>query len=276
MAFLPPTESSEVELRLSASTKHAIERHALAEYSSNKRECCGLLVSDGDKQRYIPCRNVAENGQDFRLPAEDYAAAEDQGQVLAVVHSHVDVPARPSESDLVSCEATGLPWFIVSVGQDAGDESPSIRGWHSFEPSGYVAPLVGRSFFHGSLDCYGLIRDFYARELSIEIPDFERPDNWWTKSEHGELYLDNLERAGFVSVGGSPRYGDVILMQYRSDRTNHGGVYLSDKPLKSQLDLHSIPGALLHHAMPRLSERVLYAGYWVEITRMIVRHRSLM
>ena len=263
-------------MRLSASIKRAIERHALEEYASKKRECCGLIIADGDRQRYIRCRNVAENNQDFRLPSDDYAAAEDQGQVLAVAHSHVDVPARPTEADLVSCEATGLPWHIVSVGQDAGDDQPSIRGWHSFEPSGYVAPLVGRSFFHGSLDCYGLIRDFYARELSIEIPDFERPDDWWTKPEYGELYLDNFEKAGFVRVYDGPRYGDVILMQYRSERTNHGGVFLGDAELKSQPGLHPVPNAMLHHAMPRLSERVSYLGYWRDITRMIVRHRSLL
>lgn len=265
-----------MKLRLFASIKRAIERHALEEHASNKRECCGLIIADGDKQRYIPCRNVAENNQDFRLPGEDYAAAENQGQVLAVVHSHVDVPAKPTEADLVSCEAHGLPWHIVSVCQDAGDESASVRGWHSFEPSGYVAPLVGRSFFHGSLDCYGLIRDFYDRELGIEIPDFERPDDWWIKSENGELYLDNFEKAGFERIYDGPRYGDVILMQYRSDRTNHGGVYLGDAELKTQPGLHRVPNAMLHHAMPRLSERVLYAGYWAEITRMIVRHRSLM
>ncbi len=254
-----------------AAIKRAIERHALADYP---REACGLIVAKGDRQRYMPCRNVAGNGRDFHLPAEDYARAEDAGQILAVVHSHINRDAQPTEADLVSCEATGLPWHIVAVGKDAGEHTPTVLDWHSFEPNGYQAPLVGRAFFHGSLDCYGLIRDFYARELGIELLDFERQDDWWSKSDCGELYLENFDRAGFYQVDGEPEYGDVILMQYRSDRTNHGGVYLGDKPLKSQLDLHPIPGALLHHAMPRLSERVLYGGHWRDITRMIVRYRQ--
>lgn len=260
-------------MRLTANIKRSVERHALADYP---REACGLVVAGGDKPSYVPCRNVAENGQDFRLPAEDYAAAEDHGQVLAVVHSHIDRDAMPTEADLVSCEATGLPWHIVAVGQDAGEDAPKVMGWHSFKPSGYVAPLVGRTFHHGTLDCYGLIRDFYARELSIEVPDFERPDDWWQDPVHGELYLENFEAAGFAQVQDGPRYGDVILMQYRSERTNHGGVYLGDAELKSQPGLHTVPNALLHHAMPRLSERVVYAGYWRDNTRMIVRHRSLL
>lgn len=258
-------------MRLSANIKRAIERHALADYP---RECCGLIIANGDKQKYIRCRNVAEDGQDFQLPAEDYAAAEDQGQVLAVVHSHIDRDATPTEADLVSCEATGLPWHIVAVGRDAAMLEPEVIGWHSFEPTGYVAPLAGRTFHHGRLDCYTLIRDFYSRELGIEIPDFDRPDDWWSKPEYGELYLDNFESAGFVQVHDGPRYGDVILMQYRSDRTNHGGVYLGDEELKTQPGLHPVPNALLHHAMPRLSERATYAGYWADITRMIVRYKN--
>jgi len=254
--------------------KRSIERHALQEYIEYRREACGLLIAKGNKQHYVPCRNVADHDQDFKMAPEDYAAAEDQGQILAVVHSHIDIPPKPSEADKVSCEATGLPWHIVAVGQDAGDDEPRVLGWHSFEPTGYQAPLVGRFFHHGVLDCYTLIRDFYQRELSIEIPDFERPDDWWNKPQHGELYLDNFEAAGFVQVHDGPRYGDVILMQYRSDRTNHGGVYLGDAQLKSQPGLHPVPNALLHHAMPRLSERTVYAGYWADITRMIVRYKN--
>ncbi|RCS70183.1 C40 family peptidase [Vibrio casei] len=249
--------------------KSAIEKHAMADYP---RECCGLVIALGNKEKYIPCRNIADKDTDFKIPADDYAAIEDQGQVLAVVHSHIDRDATPSEVDKVSCEATGLPWHIVSVGQDAGDKSHRVTGWHSFEPIGYVSPLVGREFFHGSLDCYGLVRDFYSREVDIELMDFDRADFWWKDDSAGELYLNNFEKAGFVRVDGEPQFGDVILMQYRSDRTNHGGVYIGDTPLKSQPDLHPIQGALLHHPMPRLSERVIYQGYWRDITRVIVRY----
>ena len=259
-------------MMIRAYIKRAVEAHALKAYP---KEACGLLVADGRRQKYISCENTASNNNDFRIAPDRYAEVEDQYQVLAVIHSHIDIPPKPSEADIVSCEATGIPWHIVSVGQDPDDAGPKILGWHSFEPTGYEAPLVGRQFFHGRLDCYTLIRDFYQRELGIEIPDFERPDDWWSKAEHGELYLENFEAAGFVQVHDGPIYGDVALMQYRSDRTNHGGVYLGDIELKSQPGLHPVPNAMLHHAMPMLSERCVYAGYWLENTRIIVRHKEL-
>lgn len=252
--------------------RRAVERHALEAYP---RECCGLLVADQDKGKYIPCENSAENDNDFRISGEEYSRCEDMGQILAVIHSHVNTSARPSQSDLVSCEAQDLPWHIVSVYKDAGEE-PRIGEWYSFEPSNYEAPLVGRTFHHGDLDCYGLVRDFYHREMGIDIPDFERPDFWWEKEDGGELYLDQFEKAGFRVVTGDLQLGDGILMQYRSDRTNHAGVYLGETTLASQPDLPPVPSALLHHAMPRLSERVPYMGYWKNITRLVVRHKSLL
>jgi len=75
-------------------TLQAIQAHAVAEYP---RECCGLVVATAAGEQYLPCRNTAETpSEHFRLPAEDYADAEDQGELLAVVHSHPQVisPSR--------------------------------------------------------------------------------------------------------------------------------------------------------------------------------------
>lgn len=257
---------------LSSPVRRAIERHAIGEYP---RECCGLIIMAAGRSRYVPCRNMAANDQDFQIAPEDYAAAEDTGDVIAVVHSHINQCGDPSQADRVACEASGLVWHIVGIEHDPMKPAPGVIDWHMIVPKGYQAPLVGRTFHHGTLDCYGLVRDFYARELGIELPDFEREDDWWTDPEAEELYLENFGKAGFVQAHDGPRYADVILMQYRSDKTNHAGIYLGDQPLKTQPDLHPVPQAMLHHAMPRLSERVMYAGYWADITRMIVRHKSM-
>lgn len=250
--------------------RKAIEKHALAEYP---REACGLIVALDRRHSYIPCTNQAEHDQDFKISAQDYADAEDRGEVLAIVHSHIDRSAMPTDLDKRSCEATGLPWHIVSVLNDMGETY--IGGWHSFEPSGYRLPLIGRQFHHGTIDCYGVIRDFYDYELGIHLIDLPREDKWWDKPDAKELYLDQYHLVGFSDVtDGSLQYGDVILMQYNSNMTNHGGVYLGDAVLKTDPDLHPIPNAMLHHPQPRLSERVVYGGMWRDQTRKIIRHES--
>lgn len=260
-------------MRLSASVKRDASRHTIECYP---KESCGFIVADGVKQKYIPCTNTSERNEHFTISGEEFAAIEEEhGPVLAVVHSHVNIPAEPSEADKVGCEASCLPWHIVAVWKEPEDDHPVIHGWHSMTPNGYEAPLVGRPFHHGSLDCYGLIRDFYKRELSIDLPDFRRDDNWWDDPNAGELYLDNFHMAGFEQAQDGPLYGDVILMQYRSDRVNHGAVFIGNRALKTQPDLHPVDCAILHHAMPMLSERVVYGGYWRDITRMIIRHGKI-
>jgi proteasome lid subunit RPN8/RPN11 len=240
-------------------TVRAINAHAELEYP---RECCGLIIVVRGREKYIPCRNVAVGTEHFVLPAEDFAEAETQGAIMAVVHSHPDAAASPSQADLVACEESGVPWHIVRV--DGVDGAPRALDLVTFEPSGYQAPLVGRTFSHGVLDCYALIRDWYRQVRGIALPDFPRPDDWWNDG-HSDLYTAGFTTAGFVMLGdGEPlQKGDVILMQIRSDNgvPNHGGVYIGD-------------GLLLHHQYGLLSTRDVYGGYFQEVTRARLRYRG--
>lgn len=246
----------------------AIERHAVAAYPA---ECCGLIIRGPRRREYFPCRNTAtDSGDHFRIAPEDYAAAEDRGAVLAVVHSHPDWSAEPSEADRVGCEASGLPWYIVEVRRDdAGEVKPGALS--EVSPSGYRAPLLGRSWAHGVLDCYALVRDYYARELGISLPDFPREDGWWTRGE--DLYFRHYAEAGFYPVA-EPRQGDMIVMQVRADEANHAGVFLADGKLATEPDHYPTPGVILHHLHSKDSRRDVYGGYWAECTRLVLRHKE--
>ena len=249
-------------------TMRAIRAQAEAEYP---REACGLIVMVGRVERYLPCRNTAPGPDHFSLAPEDYAAAEDMGRIVAVVHSHPDASATPSAADRVACEASGLPWFIVEVrrGDEGQVRAMEIRG---FRPEGYRAPLLGRPFEHGVLDCYSIIRDWYSRQRGIELPDFVREDGWWNGEQ--ELYLDQFALAGFRPLTETEALapGDVILMQHQSARTNHGGIFLGGEALDEAPGLHPVPDAMLHHLYGRPSERVVYGGYWRDITRLRLRY----
>lgn len=253
-------------------TIEAIRAHAVAEYP---RECCGLVVLEGRRESYKPCRNLAEGTDHFILDPEDYAGAEEGGRITAVVHSHPDVPAAPSEADRVACEGSGLPWFIVAVAQD--DAGAVVPGeLVGFAPEGYAAPLLGRPFAHGVLDCYSLVRDWYARERGIALPDFHREDGWWEAGKQGDLYMDHYAEAGFrrLIIGEQIAPGDVVLMQIRSDRANHAGVFLGAQALKEAPELFPVPDAMLQHLYGRDSERVVYGGYWREATRLVLRYEG--
>lgn len=238
-------------------TEAAFRQHAVDDFP---REACGLIVVVKGKERYLPCRNIAEADSDnFVMEPADFAAAEDLGDIIGVAHSHPSGINVPSECDKVMCSAPNgplVPWHIVAV--NAQGDTSDIR---TIEPSGYVAPLVGRQFAHAVLDCYTLVRDCYQRELGIELPDFHRDEHWWNKGD--DLYMQHFRDAGFEPIKGHVKKWDVIIMQVRSPVANHAGVYIGDD-------------TILHHVYGRLSTREVYGGgYWQEVTRIIVRHKDV-
>jgi cell wall-associated NlpC family hydrolase len=215
-------------------------------------EACGVVIIERGHEVFVPCRNLSPIQNYFEIHPDDYAAAEDRGAVVRIVHSHCFASATPSEVDRVVCEQTKLPWSIVSVPNGT---------WFDFCPEGYQAPLVGRQWAHGVLDCYSLIRDYYSLTLGIEIPDFEREFEWWNKGQN--LYVENFESAGFRQIPQKEiQKHDVIIMQIQSPVANHGAIYLGD-------DL------MLHHLHRRLSCRDVFLGYYKRHTVKVLRHERI-
>jgi len=211
------------------------------------REACGLVVVARGREIYHPCRNVAAGVQHFEIDPADYAEAEDSGTIVGVFHSHPDGTEAASEPDRVGCESSGVPWHILAW--------PENR-WGTIVPSGYAAPLIGREFHHGTLDCYGLIRDWYRIERGVVLSDFQRLNDWWHQG--GDLYRAHFAEAGF-EAGADLHPGAVLLMQVASPVPNHAAIYLGDD-------------IILHHLHGRLSSRDVYGGFWRKVTTHVLRY----
>jgi proteasome lid subunit RPN8/RPN11 len=98
-----------------AAVRQQLERHGQAEAPN---EACGLLLlRDGRAERYEPGRNAAGSPYRFELEIDpEVWFLEDEGYELAVFHTHLSSPPRPSRTDL---ENIGLwearPYVILSL-----------------------------------------------------------------------------------------------------------------------------------------------------------------
>jgi proteasome lid subunit RPN8/RPN11 len=220
------------------------------------QEACGVLMVYKGRHVYFPCRNLAQyDAADptFIIHPEDWKTAEDMGEIVMVVHSHVFRPPQPTDADRVHCEKTQLPWLIVNH---------PLCTYVQFEPSGYEAPLYGRHYTHGVLDCYQFCRDYYKRTLSIELRNYEYPEFFWDKGLN--LYRENFEKEGFVEIKGGPlKLHDALLMMCEADVESHAAVLIEDNVIG-------------HHYRKRLSTTEVYGGYWRHVTTGVLRHKSLL
>jgi proteasome lid subunit RPN8/RPN11 len=98
-----------------AETREALAEHARTELPN---EACGLVVlRDGVAERYIPGRNAAASPYRFELDVDPESwFLEDEGYELAVFHSHVSSPPRPSRTDVENIGLwEGRPYLILTV-----------------------------------------------------------------------------------------------------------------------------------------------------------------
>ena len=216
--------------------------HAQAE---DPKESVGVLLNIRGKERYYPCRNLSMTSyQCFILDPEDYIAASNVGEIIAIIHSHPTTSPIPSQADKISCENSNLPWHIVN---------PKTEQWGYCEPCGYEAPILGRQWVWGITDCWSLVRDWYKEEKNIILRDWERP---FTPEDFlkDPMFEKCALSTGFRQLRNDEKLenGDVILMSILGNGLNHVAIFLD--------------GDVLHHLTDRLSCIEPYSQWLLKCT----------
>lgn len=97
--------------------------------------------------------------------------------------------------------------------------------------------LIGLQYDMGRVDCYSIIRNYFAQEYGLRLRNYARPDRFW---EDGlDLYkLFKLE--GAKAIGDENlQIGDVLLMPLLTPFATHACVVVENNTI-----LHHLPGRL--------------------------------
>jgi [CysO sulfur-carrier protein]-S-L-cysteine hydrolase len=106
-----------------AEVRQALDDHARAEAPN---EACGLVVVRDDRaERYVPGRNAAASPYRFELEVDPETwFLEDEGYELAVFHSHLSSPPRPSRTDVENIgHWRDKPYLILGL------RTGELAGW---------------------------------------------------------------------------------------------------------------------------------------------------
>ncbi len=213
------------------------------------RESCGVVAGGV----YHPIDNIHTGLDTFAMDMRAYVAINRETPIEAVVHSHPWADPSPSDADLTMCEATAKPWLIINW---------PVGHWTVTEPSGFRAPLVGRSFAWSCHDCWTLTRDAFEYFAGVRMPEFFLPWEFWETGE--EMIVERFPAAGLVPVEDEWRHCDVIAMQVWPSRVvNHLGLFLD-------------PDIILHQLSGRLSVREVFGGFYLKTTRFHLRHEKFL
>jgi [CysO sulfur-carrier protein]-S-L-cysteine hydrolase len=125
-----------------AGIRGQLVEHAEAEAPN---EACGVVVlRDGVAESYVAGRNGAASPYRFELevPLETWFL-EDEGYELAVFHSHLSSPPRPSRTDVENIGLwQGRPYLILSL------RTGELAGWRIDGEAIEPIPLLTAALAH--------------------------------------------------------------------------------------------------------------------------------
>ena len=224
---------------------------ALKHAQSSADEVCGLVCVVKGRNKYFPCRNIAnEPSESFCICPDDWIKCEDAGEPVALFHSHIDVPPTPSELDIVSCNYLDLPFYIVN---------PKTKEWHDFKPVNYQQPLVGVPWVWGKSDCWTTVINWFGNK-GLKVKNWFRPEKPEDILTNG-MFERVIPLSGFKPLADDEDLlvGDLILMKFTGPDPDHVAIYIGD--------MH-----IVHHLGGKLSSRDFYGKLFQDATVRRYRH----
>jgi len=175
-------------------------------------ECCGLIIIDKYIKNFplfklLPFTNLSTySNNEFEMDIDKFTLVKKTKNIYAIYHSHVAPNSTETFSgvDINLSETYKIPIIVYC---------PITKKFNFYKPFSLNYDYLNRGFLVGVRDCYSLVRDYYHKELKIDIPDIYRS---YTFKENYDL-VNEIKKFNFKNVlDGEIQKNDVIIIEKSS------------------------------------------------------------
>lgn len=226
--------------------KIKIKDHAIRDIPN---EACGLILDYNNVYSVFPCLNISYHKKEHSIISPlDYMKAEKIGRVIGMYHS------QPNDGASILDQFSALENNLLSI----------IYCWLSdkfyfLEPK--LKDYLNIAFNHLTNNCFHLVRNYYKKELNIELNNYIIDKEWFKKTP--EFIYQNIFNENGVEVNfGERKKNDIIFFGKDRKRIQHMAIYLGNN-------------LILHHNRDKNSSIEELTDQYIKNICMVVRHKSL-
>lgn len=230
-----------------------IAKHA---QEDQEKEVCGFVVLSND---LIPSiyrtKNVSSDPVNFfSISPAEFLNKKIKNKIIAIYHSHIDSGPEPSEQDIITSEEIGLPYLIYSL---------KNKDFFLYYPESFDAQQIyGRPYIKGLYECTCILKDFYKKELNINIAKWNK--NYWLPEEDkkaNNLLIDILNKQTIKVNNSEIQQNDIIVFELKKNKRFHVGIYLGND-------------FFVHQPIQGLSNKQILDERWQSKIKHVYRHES--
>lgn len=180
------------------------------------KESCGIYALINGQEKFWPCKNIADDQEKFfALDPEDWAACEDKGgQILGVFHSHPKSNSELSQTDKISCELLGYPYYIYSI---------KDNDWNNHIPKSWKKPSIKKniklveSSKLKTIKVYGKLKQFLGQSVFQAAVKTPVQAVNFLKANFVGIEKHMNDQIYKVKMGCNPVNGDLLNMSGQGD-----------------------------------------------------------
>jgi len=206
-------------------------------------EICGFVV----KNNLIPCENISSNPtKHFQISPVDYMVTCQIGNPDYLYHSHHN-NEEFSDLDKITLYNHKIRGLLYCKKNNK---------FKIFLPESYQNKYIDRSFKIGQNDCLSLVTEYYKNELGVELPAFDRTENWYT--ENPNRINENIP-VRLIKVAEAQKNDIIVFDLLNNKMPSHIAIYLGNDMILHQPRGRQSTIELLNNA---LKNKIAYILRW--------------